>query len=188
MLFRSKIANGTVSNLDYQTLAGASTGGSISTQLSGKADTNLGNLAATTAINSTLLPASDYGVSLGSDSRRYFAAHLAQVALYNTTRSLTIQRPATGTSYVLTLPADQGSANSVLLNDGSGNLTWGAGTSSYSANWTSGDSISISHGLGSRDVMVQIYDGTTYEIIYVESIVMTSTSVVDLSEIGRAHV
>jgi hypothetical protein len=36
--------------------------------------------------------------------------------------------PATVTSYIWSLPATQGAASSYLQNDGSGNLSWSAGT------------------------------------------------------------
>jgi hypothetical protein len=41
------------------------------------------------------------------------------------TNNISIHSPASVTSYSLTLPAAQGSSNSPLVNDGSGNLSWG---------------------------------------------------------------
>ena len=43
----------------------------------------------------------------------------------STSGNLQVKTAATTTSYVLTLPASQGVANQSLLNDGSGNLSWG---------------------------------------------------------------
>jgi hypothetical protein len=43
-----------------------------------------------------------------------------------TSGTLTVQPAATTTSYTVTLPSAQGAANSVLTNNGSGTLSWGA--------------------------------------------------------------
>jgi hypothetical protein len=43
----------------------------------------------------------------------------------STSGTLTVNPAATTTSYSVTMPSAQGAANTVLLNDGSGNLSWG---------------------------------------------------------------
>lgn len=53
--------------------------------------------------------------------------------------------------------------------------------SSFKVNWTSGTTFTATHNLGSRDVIVQIYDNTTYETIEVDSVVRTDTNNVDLT-------
>jgi hypothetical protein len=52
---------------------------------------------------------------------------------------------------------------------------------SYATDWTSATSKTVTHSLGSRDVIVQLYDNTTYETIYVDSVIRTNTNTVDLS-------
>ena len=53
----------------------------------------------------------------------------------------------------------------------------GLAARSYKATIGGSTSIAVSHGLSSRDVMVQMFDSTTYDTIYAE-VVRTSTSVV----------
>lgn len=52
---------------------------------------------------------------------------------------------------------------------------------SFAADWTSGTSISLTHGLNSRDILIEVYDKNTYETIIVDSIVRTTLNVVDLT-------
>lgn len=52
----------------------------------------------------------------------------------STSGSVTVEVPATVTSYTVTLPASQGAASTVLTNDGSGNLSWVAGGGGGGAN------------------------------------------------------
>ncbi len=47
----------------------------------------------------------------------------------STSGTLTIRPAATTTSYTMTMPGAQGTANTYLLNDGSGGLSWAQGTS-----------------------------------------------------------
>jgi hypothetical protein len=51
----------------------------------------------------------------------------------------------------------------------------------YAENWTSGTSKTVTHSLGTRDVTVQLYDNVTFETIYVDTVVRTSTTAVDLT-------
>lgn len=53
-----------------------------------------------------------------------FASGKGTVFTDSTTNTVSIQAPTTVTSYVLKLPAVQGSANQMLTNDGAGNLAW----------------------------------------------------------------
>lgn len=52
---------------------------------------------------------------------------------------------------------------------------------SYAEDWTSMTSTTITHSLGSRDVMVELYDNDTFETVMVDSIVRTDTDTVDLT-------
>jgi hypothetical protein len=55
------------------------------------------------------------------------------------------------------------------------------GGGSFAANWTSGTTFTATHNLGSRDVIVQIFDNTTFETVYVDTVVRTTTNVVDFT-------
>ena len=55
------------------------------------------------------------------------------------------------------------------------------GGGSYATDWTSGTTFTATHNLGSRDVLVQVYDNTTFETVYVNTVVRTSTNVVDFT-------
>lgn len=52
---------------------------------------------------------------------------------------------------------------------------------SFKTNWTSGTTFSATHNLGSRDVLVQLYDNTTFETLYVDSVVRTDSNTVDFT-------
>ena len=52
---------------------------------------------------------------------------------------------------------------------------------SYKIDWTSGTSITVTHSFGTRDVLVQVYDNTTYETIYVDTVERTTVNSVTLT-------
>ncbi len=95
------------------TLAGGATlGGGLSA-------TTGGFSGAITGTSASFSSAS--GITLGTASSAN-----GTIVLQNSTNAntLTIASGATSTSYALSLPAAQGTSNTVLRNDGSGNLTW----------------------------------------------------------------
>jgi hypothetical protein len=51
----------------------------------------------------------------------------------------------------------------------------------YSTTWTSGTSIAVTHGLGTRNVLVEVYDNTTYETVLLDTVVRTNTNTVTLT-------
>lgn len=53
----------------------------------------------------------------------------------------------------------------------------------FAANWITADGTtkSITHNLNSRDIMIQVYDASTYETIYMDSAIRTSTNAIDLT-------
>lgn len=51
----------------------------------------------------------------------------------------------------------------------------------YATDWTSGTTKSVTHNLATRDVIVQLYDLTSYETVGVDSVIRTDTNTVDLS-------
>ncbi len=97
----------------------------VSTSGSG-ANTALSNLT-TTAINQDLLPAATNTLTLGSATKAFASLDVVQLKLDGATSgTLTINPPATVTSYAVTMPSAQGAASTVLTNDGAGVLTWAA--------------------------------------------------------------
>jgi hypothetical protein len=85
----------------------------------------------------------------------------------------------------LILPATAGSSGYVLSTDGSGTLSWVAASTSasFAANWALADGATktITHNLGSKDVIVQIYDKSDDATIDVTSVVRTDTNTIDLT-------
>jgi hypothetical protein len=72
------------------------------------------------------------GISVSSGSVSVSSQDTLKLA-GSTSGELTLQAAATTTDYTLTMPSAQGSASTVLTNDGSGNLSWGAGGGSSSS-------------------------------------------------------
>lgn len=52
---------------------------------------------------------------------------------------------------------------------------------SFTATWTTGTTLAVTHNLGSRDVLIQIYSLDTFEDILVSSIVRTTLNSIDLT-------
>jgi hypothetical protein len=51
----------------------------------------------------------------------------------------------------------------------------------YSTTWTSGTIKSVTHNLNSRDVLVEVYDNTTYETVILDSVVRTDVNTITLT-------
>ncbi len=94
----------------------------------GAATQQLDNLL-TVAINTSLLPASNNAIDLGSSSKEWRTAYLKTSLIFQETgagtHTITIQAPSSlAASYTLTLPVDDGTPNQILQTDGSGVLSW----------------------------------------------------------------
>ncbi len=123
----------------------------IQTQIDGKASTALGNLASV-AINTSLLPASDNAIDLGSSAKEWRSAYLKTSLVMQQpsggTSAITLQSPTTLTSWSLTLPQDAGTNGYVLATNGSGVTSWvsNASTNSFKADWSQvSHTVTISH-------------------------------------------
>ena len=81
----------------------------------------------------------------------------------STSGTLTQSAAAITTSYAIKWPAAQGSSNTILRNDGAGNLTWGAG----------GD---VSGPSSSVDNAIARYDGLTGKIIQNSGVTISDTA------------
>lgn len=51
----------------------------------------------------------------------------------------------------------------------------------FSDTWVSGTTKAVTHSLGSRNVMVEVFDNVTYETVYLDSVVRTDTNTVTLT-------
>jgi hypothetical protein len=92
------------------------------------ADTALDNLSSV-AINTALLPGVDNTIALGNSTHNFSSLFLKTSLIMQQTgvgtNAISIQPPSSMVAnYSLVLPNAQGAANSVIQNDGSGNLSW----------------------------------------------------------------
>lgn len=86
-----------------------------------------GNLTVTPHLLWAADGASDIGLSTGQRPRDLFLRRNLNIA-GSTSGSITISANATTSSYTIVMPAAQGSSGDTLVNDGSGNLSWAAGS------------------------------------------------------------
>ena len=79
----------------------------------------------------------------------------------STSGTLDLTVPATITSYTLTYPSAQGGSGETLLNDGSGNLTWGAPTSASKVVWNNPFEINVNNNTH-ETILYMPWDHSTY--------------------------
>ncbi len=159
----------------------------IQTQLNAKASTALSNLASV-AINTSLVSDTDNTDDLGSSSVTWRRAYLKTGLVIQEsgagTDAVTIQAPAAlAGSYTLTLPVDDGASGEVLATNGSGVLSWVSLTDDFAQDWLAADgaTLVVTHNLGTKDVIVSIYDTDDDSTIDVDSVVRTDTDTVTLT-------
>lgn len=102
----------------------------------------------------------------------------------SSTHTITVAAPTTVTSYTLTLPTTPGSNLQFLQTDGTGATTWASmGVTTFQANWITGDGTTktITHNLGTLDVIVQLYDKTDGSTIFIDSVVRTDVNTLTLT-------
>ncbi|PCI45885.1 MAG: hypothetical protein COB41_00405 [Proteobacteria bacterium] len=150
----AKIADGSVSNSEYETLDGVTS--SIQTQIDGKADRDLANLTSPTAINQHLIPNADGTIDLGESGAAFGEAHVDNIYA-NGQFALGFTN---GTRVILSLnlvPDDLfrslGSSSSQFLTTYTKNLSSGSGVTNLNIN--SGGNIFL-NGTGG----VYVVDGT----------------------------
>lgn len=51
----------------------------------------------------------------------------------------------------------------------------------YSTTWLSGTTKAVTHNLNTRNVLVEVYDNTTYETVYVDSVIRTDLNTITLT-------
>lgn len=76
--------------------------------------------------------------------------------------------------------AGDAAAGKFLKADGTFAIPSGTGASKYSTSWTSQTSVTVTHGLGTTAVIVQVFDSSGLQVIP-ESVTVTSTTVVTLT-------
>lgn len=109
----------------------------------------------------------------------------ASTALSNlTVASLAAESLLVGTSSSAVKALGVGSEGQVLKVV-SGAVAWAADAAgaSFKDDWETADTatFAVTHGLGTKDIMVEIYDKATDETIEIDSVVRTSTNVVTLT-------
>lgn len=232
----SKIADGTVSNAEFQFINSVTS--NVQTQIDGKASTALSNLASV-AINTTLVSDTNNTDDLGTDAIEWKDAWVHSVKhndatnpdlLISTTgnngdieltphgtgavnvndANLNIasgtsagevrfyEPSGSGTNYsafkaqaqagdvTYTLPAAAPATNGfVLSGTTAGVLSWvsNASSNSFAATWLNADGATktVVHNLGSVDVMVEIYDISDGQTIFVDTILRTDANTLDLT-------
>jgi len=116
---RSLVTSGGTFVVDWQNLLLATAGGT---------SVDWGNRRLRDSSGGAVLSWATSGLTLASAKSLLFTD--------NTTNTITLQAPSTiSSSYTLKWPTAQGGANTAIVNDGSGNLSWGtAGTGSVTQN------------------------------------------------------
>jgi hypothetical protein len=101
--------------------------------------------------------------------------------------SLSLQPDTLSSNVSLTLPATVGSNGQALVTNGSGVLSWqtvgGGSNPEYSAQWVTGDGTSktVTHNLGTTDVLVYIRENSSNELLLVDSVVYVSINSIQLT-------
>lgn len=179
----SKIADGSVSSAEFQFINSLTS--NAQTQLNNKASIALDNLASV-AINTSLVSDTNNTDDLGSASIGWKDGYINRILLDSNSQTTSIAGSASASASVnYFLPPADGSSGYVLSTNGSGVLSWvsNASSSSFAEDWTTGQGTSkaVTHNLGSKDVMVQVYDKANDAEIEVDSIVRTDTNTVTLT-------
>lgn len=133
--------------------------------------------------------ANDIGASGATRPRTaYLGTSLVSplVSLPSNGQTTSLQGSASASASVTySLPPADGSSGYVLSTNGSGVLSWvsNASSASFTATWVNADGASktVTHSLGSTDVLVQLYDIDSGEQLMVDSVVRTDSNTVDLT-------
>lgn len=180
----SKIADGSVSSAEFQYLANVSS--DIQSQFSGKASTALSNLASV-AINTSLISDTDNTDDLGSAAIGWKDGYINRVFMDSNSQSTSLSGSASASASVdyKLPPAGPASNGYILSSTTAGVMSWvpDSASSSFAEDWDNADGVSkvVSHNLGTKDVIVQVYNEDDDSTIYVDSVVRTDTNSVTLT-------
>lgn len=146
--------------------------------------TELGYVSGATSSLQTQISArvSKGGDTMSGDLTFSTGSHL--LLTDSSTNKITLAAPTAVTAYTLTLPATAGSNLQFLQTDGSGTTTWASiGVTTFQADWITSDGLTktVSHNLGTLDIIVQLYDKTDGSTIYVDSTVRTDINTLTLT-------
>lgn len=177
------ISESTVTSTELGYVSGVTS--AIQTQLNGKASTALGNLA-TVAINTSLLPAVDNTIDLGSSSKGFANSWSNILKMSSNSQVTSLQGSSTASASVAyKLPPADGTGGFVLSTNGSGVLTWvsNASVNSFKTDWANatGASKTVTHNLGTTDIMVQLFDESDGSTIEIDSQVRTDANTLTLT-------
>jgi hypothetical protein len=158
----------------------------IQTQIDGKAGTALDNLASV-AINTSLVSDTDNTDDLGSAAIGWANVYGNAVHMDSNSQTTSLQGSASASASVTySLPAAAPAANGyVLASTTGGVMSWvdNASVSSFQADWATGDGTTkaITHNLGTKDVIIQVYDKSDDQTIQVDTETRTDTNTVTLT-------
>ena len=110
----SKIANGLVSNAEFQYLDGVTS--AVQTQIDGKANTNLGNLTSPTAVNQNLLPDVSATRTIGTPGTAWLRAHAVAYRGPSAATATTITTTAASATVTVTSTTGVIAGNTNLYN------------------------------------------------------------------------
>jgi hypothetical protein len=158
----------------------------IQTQLDAKATKALDNLAST-AVNVSIIPGTDNSIDLGSGAKGFANAYANKLAMDSNSQTTSLAGSASASASVdyKLPPAGPASNGYVLASTTAGVMSWvsNASTNSFKADWDNADGAtkSITHSLGSTDVMVQVFDSANGQSIEVDIAQRTDGNTLDLT-------
>lgn len=180
----AKIADGSVSSTEFQFINSLSS--NAQDQLDGKASTALSNLAAV-AINTSLISDTNNTDDLGSAAIGWANAYANKLIMDSNSESTTLAGSASASAsvdYVLP-PAGPASNGYILSSTTAGVMSWVADSASlsFAEDWLNADGASkvVTHSLGTKDVIVQVYNEDDDSDILVDSVVRTDANTVTLT-------
>lgn len=100
------------------------------------------------------------------------------------TNTIGLGAPSSVTSYNITLPATHGSNLQFLQTDGTGITSWvSVGVTTYETDWITADGVTkaITHSLGTKDVIVEIFDKTDGSTILIDSVLRDTVDTLALT-------
>lgn len=114
------------------------------------------------------------------------ALQLQELTSNGTNTTSLLANASIASSHSYTFPgALPGTSGFVLASDTSGNLSWvsNSALTSFKATWLAADGATktVTHNLGSQDVIVQLYDNSTLQTIEVDTVVRTDANTVTLT-------
>jgi len=179
----SKIADGSVSSTEFQYINSLSS--NAQDQIDGKASTALSNLAAV-AINTSLISDTNNTDDLGSASIGWKDGYINRMLMDSNSQTTSLAGSSSASAsvdYILP-PAGPASNGYILSSTTAGVMSWvpDSASLSFAEDWLAADTATkvVTHNLGTKDVIVQVYNEDDDSDILVDSVVRTDANTVTL--------